>query len=82
MSGLSAGGKKSGEGIGKPESAEDIDRRLASVRVGFGIKQRHSRRQSIIPPDLHNVGDQLRFLIQVLPRRFTPVVRIMLERHE
>src|ERR1700756_3029111 len=44
MSGLSAGGKKSGEGISQPESAKDISRSLASVRVGFGVKQRHPRR--------------------------------------
>src|SRR5579864_749218 len=82
MSGLSAGGKKSGEGISEPESAEDIDRSLASVRIGFGVKQRHSRRQTVIPPHLQNVRDQFRLLIQVLPRRFASVVRIMLERHK
>ena len=52
------------------------------MRVGFGIEQRNACRQSVVAPDLHNVGNQFRLLIQVFPRRFAPIVGIVFERHE
>src|SRR5579859_136300 len=82
MRGLPAGGKKSRKGISQPESAEDVHRSFSAVRVSLGIKQRNARRQSVITPDLHDVGDQFRFLINVLPRGIASIVGIMLERHE
>src|SRR6202165_2921700 len=80
--GLAACGEKSAERVRQPQSTKDVDRGLAAVIVGFGIEQGHPGRQPVIAPDLHDVSDQLRFLIKVLPWCLASVVRIVLERHE
>ena len=40
------------------------------------------RRQAIVSPHLHDVGDQLRLLVKIFPGRFTAIVGIVLEGHE
>ena len=76
---LAARGQKSRKAVGQPERAKNIDRRLSSMRVSFGIKHGDIRRQAIVPPNLHDVLDQLWLLIEVLPRRVATVVGIVLE---
>src|SRR6266480_4295093 len=79
---LAARGQKSRKAVGQPPSAKDIDRRLSSMRVSFGIKHGDIRRQAIVPPNLHDVLNQLWFLIEVFPRCFATVIGIVLEWHE
>src|SRR5215472_12516109 len=82
MGRLPARAEKPAEGIGQPKGTKDVNSGFSAVSVGFRVKQRCARRQAIIAPNLHDVGDQCRLLIQVLPGSFASVIRIMLERHE
>ena len=50
--------------------------------VRLCVEHRDSGRQTVVAPHLHDVGDQLRLLIQILPRRLAAVVGIVFERHE
>src|SRR5438477_3150639 len=52
------------------------------MSIRLGIEERNTGREPVVTPDLHNVGDQPRLLIQVFPRRFASVIRIVLKRHE
>src|SRR2546428_10150154 len=76
------GGEKTAKRVRQPQSTEDVDRGLAAVIVGFGIEQGNPGRQPVVTPDLHDVCDQLRFLIKVLPWCLASVVGIVLEGHE
>src|SRR5580693_9605157 len=74
-----AGCEKARERIAKPQSSEDIHGRLTAVSICFSVKHRDVRWQTVVPPHLHDTGDELRFLVEILPRRLAAVVRIMLE---
>src|SRR3954463_7469838 len=52
------------------------------MSIRLGIEERNTGREPVVTPDLHNVGNQPRLLIQVFPRRFASVIRIVLKRHE
>src|SRR5437588_8250680 len=79
---LAARGQKSRKAVGQPQSAKDIDRRLSCMRVSLGIKRGDIRRQAIVPPNLHDVLNQLWFLIEILPGRFATVEGGVRERHQ
>src|SRR5260370_7839405 len=82
VSGLAARRQKASEGISKPKRAKNVDCGLSTVVVSFGVKQRDSERQAVIPPHFHNVSKQLRLLVKILPGRFASVVGIMFKGHE
>src|SRR5436189_4538041 len=73
VSGGATGTEKAAERVRKPQRAENIVRSLATMIVGFCIKKRNSRRQAV-SPNLHDVSDQLRFLIQILPRSLASII--------
>src|SRR3954453_15274201 len=52
------------------------------MSIRLGIEERNTGREPVVTPDLHNVGNQPRLLIQVFPRRFASVIRVVLKRHE
>jgi hypothetical protein len=75
--GLASRGKKSPKRIRQPERSENIYSRFSSMVVGFGIEKRDSGGKTVIAPYLHDMGDQLRLIIESLPGSITPVVGIV-----
>ena len=50
--------------------------------VDLGDEHRHVFRQAVVAEDLHDVRDELRLVVEVVPRDLARVVRVMLERQE
>src|SRR4051794_1431752 len=82
VSGCATGTEKATERVRKPQRAKNIVRSLTTMIVGFCIKKRNSRRQAVVSPNLHDVSNQLRFLVQIPPRSLASIVGIMFKGHE
>src|SRR5947199_216925 len=76
--------KESARKIRQPQVAECIDERFARIpcNVQFADIERNGCRYSVITPDLHDVADALRLVVQRAPGNLARFKRIMLERHE
>src|SRR5437660_4749325 len=77
VSGRAARRQKACEGVSEPQGTENIHGCLSTMRVCFGVQEWHSRRQPILTPHLHNMSEQLRLFVEVLPRRLAAVIRIV-----
>src|SRR5215831_2511665 len=80
--GLPCGSQEPSKRISQPKSTKDVDSRFATMIVRFGVEEGNLGRQTIVSPNLHDVHDQLRFLVESSPRGFATIVRIMFKRHE
>src|SRR5260370_16690108 len=68
----------------QPERRKYVERSFAGCRreVGLSDQHRNIRRQAIVTPNLHDVANQLRFVVKTAPRNAAWIVGAMLKRKE
>src|SRR5258708_761361 len=67
--------------VGEPERRKYIERRFAGIpsEIGLGDQHRNIRGQSVVTPDLHDVADEFRFVVETAPGDTARLEGVMLE---
>src|SRR5678815_2072972 len=84
VEGVAADGEVRAHEVSEPQCSKNVDERLASIpgNIELSDEEREFRRQAVTPPDVHDMRDERRLVIQAAPLHFARLVGLVLEGKE